>query len=285
MTPSSSRLPVSSRAASLQPVRKPGSMASTRGRAAAAASSLLRRLRAKTSTAWSSARCVSSRRISRSRLGTSSRARASSVGLLEELGVRVLVQRLRRARPAAPGAAVRGGWCGAAEAARSRGGGRRGVRRRRRPAAGDAFGGRRASAAGGAADAPASRRRRRRRRRGGRRFAGQRQRQTLQGDAPAGLGVPLQLDLQGVFLLAAVDGQDAVRRDVADRLGELEVILVLQPLPFGEFLALGRAQLARVPQDGADARRGRRPSRRSSRPGCAARRPARPPACSAPSRG
>ena len=82
--------------------------------------------------------------------------------------------------------------------------------------------------------------------------ARQRQRQAFQGDALAGGGIPLELHRQGVFLLAAVDGQDAVRRDVADRLAELEVILVIQPLPFGEFLALGGTELAGVPQDGAD---------------------------------
>src|SRR5262249_47939944 len=55
MTASSSRLPVSSRAATLQPVRKPGSMASTRRPCSGGCNSKLRRLRAKMPTACASA--------------------------------------------------------------------------------------------------------------------------------------------------------------------------------------------------------------------------------------
>ena len=80
-----------------------------------------------------------------------------------------------------------------------------------------------------------------------RRFA--RQGQTLQGDAPADLAVPLQLRRQGAVLLAAVDGEDAVRRDLANRLGELEVVFVLQPLALRELVALARRQPTRVPEN------------------------------------
>ena len=91
--------------------------------------------------------------------------------------------------------------------------------------------------------------------------------------------------VSGVLLLAAVDGQDAVRRDVADRLLELEIVLVILPLPFGQFFALGRGQSCRCPTAPPGPRRARRPTRRSARRGCAGRRPARLPAWSAPSRG
>ena len=66
-----------------------------------------------------------------------------------------------------------------------------------------------------------------------------------------------------IFLLAAVDRQDAVRRDVPDRLGELEVILVVAPLPLGEFFALGGGRACRCPRGRRGRPRGRRPFRRS----------------------
>ncbi len=78
------------------------------------------------------------------------------------------------------------------------------------------------------------------------------QRQPLQRRLLHALLVELHLDRQRVFLLAAVDRQDAVRRDVAHRLVELEVALVLAALTFGEFFALGRADFAAVPQHVAD---------------------------------
>ena len=61
----------------------------------------------------------------------------------------------------------------------------------------------------------------------------------------------LELDLERAFLVAPVDRQDAVRRDVGDRLGVVEVVAVLQPLAFGD-LGLGRDDLARLPDDAAD---------------------------------
>jgi hypothetical protein len=81
-----------------------------------------------------------------------------------------------------------------------------------------------------------------------------RQRQLLQGPAADGLGVELHPRLEGVLLLAAVDRQDAVRRDGTHRLLELEVVLVLQPLPLRQLLALGGAELARLPQQEAHRR-------------------------------
>ena len=256
--------------------RRPGRA----GRAAAAASSLLRRLRAKTLD-------------------------GVALGALRQLPADLALQ--ARHQQAVQGVVGRllaesracGCFCSASVRAAHSAAGCGGAGGAVRGSAAAAFGSRRRLAASASVRRQRSRRRRRaasaaaalrpwRRRPAAaqrRRFARQRQRQAFQGDAPAGLGVPLQLDRQGVLLLAAVDGQDAVRRDVADRLGELEVVLVLQPLPFGEFLALGCRQNAGVPQDGAQRRRARRRTRRSSRRGCAARRPARLPACSAPFRG
>ena len=77
MTPCSTRLPTPSRTATLHPVRKPGSIARTTCLVIGGWSRRLRRLRAKTSTAWRSAISVRSRRTSRSRLGISRRSRAS----------------------------------------------------------------------------------------------------------------------------------------------------------------------------------------------------------------
>ena len=61
----------------------------------------------------------------------------------------------------------------------------------------------------------------------------------------------LELDLERPFLVAPVDRQDAVGRDVRDRLGVIEVVAVFQPLPFGD-LGLGGGDLARLPDDPAD---------------------------------
>ena len=77
------------------------------------------------------------------------------------------------------------------------------------------------------------------------------QRQVVGGDAADEVRVELQLGLEGVLLLPAVDGQDEVRRDVPDRLGELEVVLVLQPLAVRQRLTLGGGEPAGVPQDHA----------------------------------
>ena len=63
------------------------------------------------------------------------------------------------------------------------------------------------------------------------------------------LGAEIQPRLEGVFLLGAVQGQDAVRRDLPQPFAEIEVILVLQPLPLRELLTLGRADLALLPQE------------------------------------
>ena len=61
----------------------------------------------------------------------------------------------------------------------------------------------------------------------------------------------LELDLERPFLVAAVDRQDAMRRDVRDRLGVVEIIAVLQALAFGN-LGLGGDDLAGLPDDPAD---------------------------------
>ena len=49
----------------------------------------------------------------------------------------------------------------------------------------------------------------------------------------------LELDLERPFLVAAVDRQHAVRRDVRERLGVVEVVAVFQALALGD-LGLGR---------------------------------------------
>src|SRR5262249_53520180 len=59
-----------------------------------------------------------------------------------------------------------------------------------------------------------------------RRLAHQRIAQGAQGGGADRVCVPLQADPQGVLALAAVEGQDAVRRDLPRRLGEIEVVLV-----------------------------------------------------------
>ena len=61
----------------------------------------------------------------------------------------------------------------------------------------------------------------------------------------------LELDLERPFLVAPVDRQDAVGRDVGDRLGVVEVVAVLEPLALGD-LGLGRDDLAGLPDDAAD---------------------------------
>ena len=61
----------------------------------------------------------------------------------------------------------------------------------------------------------------------------------------------LELDLQRAFLVAAVDRQHAVRRDLRDRLGVVEIIAVLEALALGD-LALAGDDLAGPPDDLAD---------------------------------
>ena len=70
----------------------------------------------------------------------------------------------------------------------------------------------------------------------------------------------LELDLQRPFLVAAVDRQHAVGRDLRDRLGVVEVIAVFQALALGD-LALAGDDLAGLPDDPADRVADRRPSR------------------------
>ncbi len=61
----------------------------------------------------------------------------------------------------------------------------------------------------------------------------------------------LELDLERAFLIPAVDREHAMRRDLGDRLGILEVIAVFQALTFGHF-RLGGDDLAGLPHDLAD---------------------------------
>ena len=61
----------------------------------------------------------------------------------------------------------------------------------------------------------------------------------------------LELDLQRAFLVAAVDRQHAVGRDLRDRLGVFEVIAVFQALALGD-LRLAGDDLAGLPDDLAD---------------------------------
>src|SRR5206468_12755123 len=58
------------------------------------------------------------------------------------------------------------------------------------------------------------------------------------------LEVPFEPHLDRMFFFAAVQGQDAVRRNLPGRLGELEIVLVLQSLAFLQLVALGGADLA-----------------------------------------
>ena len=154
--------------ATLQPVRKPGSMARTTCLGIGGWSRRLRRFRAKTSTACRSAMSVRSRRTSRSMLGSSRRSSASSAALRKN---------------SAWGWPSSGSWC---------------ERRRFQVGPRD-----------------------------------------------------VELDLERPFLVAPVDRQHAVRRDVRDRLGVVEVVAVFQPLPFGD-LGLAGDDLAGLPDDAAD---------------------------------
>ena len=61
----------------------------------------------------------------------------------------------------------------------------------------------------------------------------------------------LELDLERPFLVAPVDRQHAVGRDVRDRLGIVEVVAIFEPLALGD-LGLGRDDLARLPDHPAD---------------------------------
>ncbi len=62
----------------------------------------------------------------------------------------------------------------------------------------------------------------------------------------------LELDLERAFLVAAIDRQDAMRRDVPHGLGILEIVAVFEALALGQTLALGRDHLARLPDGAAD---------------------------------
>src|SRR5262249_6030684 len=66
------------------------------------------------------------------------------------------------------------------------------------------------------------------------------QRQRIQGETLHRLAIEVELDRQGVLLLAAVDRQDAMRRNGADRLLELEVPLVAEALALLDFFAFSR---------------------------------------------
>ena len=61
-----------------------------------------------------------------------------------------------------------------------------------------------------------------------------------------------QLHLQRAFLVAAIDRQHAMRRNVAHGLGVFEVVAIFQALTFGEVFALGGDDLARFPDGAAD---------------------------------
>ena len=60
----------------------------------------------------------------------------------------------------------------------------------------------------------------------------------------------IEPNLERTFLVAAVDGQHAMRRDLGDRLGVFEIIAVFEALPFGD-LGLGGDDLAGFPHDPA----------------------------------
>jgi hypothetical protein len=78
-----------------------------------------------------------------------------------------------------------------------------------------------------------------------------RQRQLFLGRSPRPFGVKLQFDLKRTLLLAAIDGQDAVRRDDANRLGELKVVLVFLTPALSDVVGFSARELASVPENRA----------------------------------
>ena len=70
----------------------------------------------------------------------------------------------------------------------------------------------------------------------------------------------VEADLERTFLVTSVDGEHAVRRDLRDGLGIIKIVAVFQALAFGD-LGLGGDDLAGLPHQAANRRRGRRPSR------------------------
>ena len=67
-------------------------------------------------------------------------------------------------------------------------------------------------------------------------------------------------DLERTFLVAAIDRQNAMRRNLGDRLGVIKIVAILEPLALGQ-LGLGGDDLAGLPDDLAHCRRAPSPSR------------------------
>ena len=61
----------------------------------------------------------------------------------------------------------------------------------------------------------------------------------------------LEFDLENRFFIAAVDRQDAVRRDVIDRFGVVEIIAEIESLSLGDVVGLGGDDLTGLPDDAA----------------------------------
>ena len=70
----------------------------------------------------------------------------------------------------------------------------------------------------------------------------------------------IEPDLERAFLVAPVDGENSMRRDLSDGLGIVEIIAVLEALPFGN-LGLGGDDPAGFPDEPANRVAARPPSR------------------------
>ena len=70
----------------------------------------------------------------------------------------------------------------------------------------------------------------------------------------------IEPDLERTFLVAAIDRQNAMRRDLSDRLGVVKIVAILEALALGD-LGLGGDDLAGLPDDLAHRVADRRPSR------------------------
>ena len=61
----------------------------------------------------------------------------------------------------------------------------------------------------------------------------------------------IESDLERTFLVATIDRQNSMRRDLRDRLGVVKIVPILEPLPLGNF-GLAGDDLAGLPDDLAD---------------------------------
>ena len=64
-----------------------------------------------------------------------------------------------------------------------------------------------------------------------------------------GWDIPFQLDLDWAFFFPAVEGEDAMRGNVTGRLGELEIVLIIESLSVRKVVAFSSRQFAGLPKN------------------------------------